>query len=94
MRLECLKADTIRYRRLITTYEYIIKDKPVLSKVKWKFQIIDEGHRMKNHHCKLTQGPFSDSISDWLVLHGPQPPSDTVQIDQRGHSRSLFEGKT
>merc|ERR1711892_980074 len=43
-----------RFNVLITTYEYIIKDKPVLSKVKWKLQIIDEGHRMKNHHCKLT----------------------------------------
>jgi SWI/SNF-related matrix-associated actin-dependent regulator of chromatin subfamily A protein 2/4 len=40
---------------LTTTYEYIIKDKSVLSKVRWKYMIIDEGHRMKNHHCKLTQ---------------------------------------
>lgn len=46
---------TSRFNVLITTYEYIIKDKPVLSKVKWKYQIVDEGHRMKNHHCKLTQ---------------------------------------
>ncbi|KAI0981627.1 hypothetical protein GJ496_011060, partial [Pomphorhynchus laevis] len=23
--------------------------------VSWKYMIIDEGHRMKNHHCKLTQ---------------------------------------
>ena len=44
-----------RFNVLITTYEYIIKDKPVLSKVKWKFQIVDEGHRMKNQSCKLTQ---------------------------------------
>lgn len=40
---------------LMTTYEYIIKDKSTLSKVRWKYMIIDEGHRMKNHHCKLTQ---------------------------------------
>nr|DAA34916.1 TPA_inf: brahma-related protein 1-like protein [Schmidtea mediterranea] len=40
---------------LLTTYEYIIKDKCSLSKLKWKYMIIDEGHRMKNHHCKLTQ---------------------------------------
>ena len=40
---------------LLTTYEYIIKDKAVLSKLRWKYMIIDEGHRMKNHHCKLTQ---------------------------------------
>lgn len=68
---------------LLTTYEYIIKDKQVLAKVqkhdlsvkcvhvcflfnvlivsifilklRWKYMIVDEGHRMKNHHCKLTQ---------------------------------------
>ncbi|OWA53406.1 Transcription activator BRG1 [Hypsibius exemplaris] len=40
---------------LLTTYEYIMKDKANLSKVHWKYMIIDEGHRMKNHHCKLTQ---------------------------------------
>ncbi|XP_022255226.1 probable global transcription activator SNF2L2 [Limulus polyphemus] len=40
---------------LLTTYEYVIKDKSVLAKIRWKYMIIDEGHRMKNHHCKLTQ---------------------------------------
>lgn len=48
-----LKAN--RFNVLLTTYEYIIKDKAVLSKLRWKYMIIDEGHRMKNHHCKLTQ---------------------------------------
>lgn len=23
--------------------------------IRWKWMIVDEGHRMKNHHCKLTQ---------------------------------------
>lgn len=27
----------------------------VCVQVQWKYMIIDEGHRMKNHHCKLTQ---------------------------------------
>lgn len=44
-----------KFNVLLTTYEYIIKDKGVLSKVPFKYMIIDEGHRMKNHHCKLTQ---------------------------------------
>lgn len=38
---------------LLTTYEYIIRDRPVLSKVKWIHMIIDEGHRMKNNNSKL-----------------------------------------
>ncbi|XP_055885494.1 probable global transcription activator SNF2L2 isoform X1 [Biomphalaria glabrata] len=43
-----------KFNVLLTTYEYIIKDKATLSKIRWKYMIIDEGHRMKNHHCKLT----------------------------------------
>ena len=46
---------TSKFNVLMTTYEYIIKDKAHLAKQKWKYMIIDEGHRMKNHHCKLTQ---------------------------------------
>lgn len=46
---------TSKFNVLLTTYEYIIKDKAALAKIKWKYMIIDEGHRMKNHHCKLTQ---------------------------------------
>ena len=47
----------IRYSQfqvLLTTYEYIIKDRPVLSKVKWVHMIVDEGHRMKNAQSKLS----------------------------------------
>ncbi|CAI4231994.1 unnamed protein product [Auanema sp. JU1783] len=39
---------------LLTTYEYVIKEKTLLGKIRWKYMIIDEGHRLKNHNCKLT----------------------------------------
>ncbi|GCE98409.1 RSC chromatin remodeling complex ATPase component [Zygosaccharomyces mellis] len=39
---------------LLTTYEYIIKDRSVLSKPDWIHMIIDEGHRMKNSQSKLS----------------------------------------
>ncbi|GAA5832794.1 hypothetical protein JCM11251_005767 [Rhodosporidiobolus azoricus] len=43
------------FQVLLTTYEYIIKDRPLLAKTKWLHMIIDEGHRMKNSQSKLSQ---------------------------------------
>lgn len=43
-----------KFQVLLTTYEYIIKDRPILSKIKWFHMIIDEGHRMKNTQSKLS----------------------------------------
>lgn len=42
------------FQVVLTTYEYVIKDRPLLSKIKWVHMIIDEGHRMKNTQSKLS----------------------------------------
>ena len=34
-----------KFNVLLTTYEFVLKDKNSLSKVKWAYIIIDEGHR-------------------------------------------------
>ncbi|KAH3683547.1 hypothetical protein WICPIJ_005474 [Wickerhamomyces pijperi] len=39
---------------VLTTFEYIIKDRPLLAKHHWVHMIIDEGHRMKNANSKLS----------------------------------------
>ncbi|XP_061423760.1 transcription activator BRG1-like isoform X1 [Lethenteron reissneri] len=57
-----------KFNVLLTTYEYIIKDKHVLAKIRWKYMIVDEGHRMKNHHCKLTQVLNSHYIAPRRLL--------------------------
>lgn len=41
------------YNVVLTTYEFIVKDKNVLGRIRWKYIIMDEGHRMKNAECKL-----------------------------------------
>eukprot|EP00045_Choanoeca_perplexa_P018934 m.293609 g.293609 ORF g.293609 m.293609 type:complete len:1204 (+) comp26561_c0_seq1:142-3753(+) len=45
----------LRFNVLLTTYEMIIRARPILSKVPWRYMIIDEGHRMKNPKNKLSQ---------------------------------------
>ena len=40
---------------LLTTNDYIMKDKKWLRKIPWQYIVIDEGHRMKNAHCKFSQ---------------------------------------
>ena len=42
------------FQVLLTTYEFIINDRPILSKPRWIYMVIDEGHRMKNTQSKLS----------------------------------------
>ncbi|KAJ2832016.1 ATP-dependent DNA helicase Snf21 [Coemansia furcata] len=41
------------FQVLLTTYDYVIKDRPDLARINWVHMIIDEGHRMKNTQSKL-----------------------------------------
>lgn len=42
------------YSVVLTTFDYVIKDRSFLQRIKWAYIIVDEGHRMKNHNCKLS----------------------------------------
>lgn len=68
------KQALIRARQfdvVLTTFEYIIKERPLLSKIKWVHTIIDEGHRMKNAQSKLSLTLNTHYHSDYrLILTG------------------------
>jgi superfamily II DNA or RNA helicase len=53
---------------LITTYEYIMKDKAWLKKTQWEYIIVDEGHRMKNAQSKFAQILGSQYTSKHRIL--------------------------
>ena len=42
-----------RFNVLLTTYEFVMRDKAALRRPHWQYIIIDEGHRLKNAHCQF-----------------------------------------
>ena len=47
------KLATGQFNVCMTTYEFAMRDKAALRKIKWEYMIIDEAHRLKNPKCKL-----------------------------------------
>jgi SWI/SNF-related matrix-associated actin-dependent regulator of chromatin subfamily A protein 2/4 len=46
---------SLKFNVLVTTYEFIMRDRSKLSKVAWKYIIIDEAQRMKDRESKLSR---------------------------------------
>jgi len=83
------KAHITKFHVLITTYEVVLKDIAVLSKIRWRALIVDEAHRLKNPRAKLfeelltvprdyclllTGTPIANATEElWALLHFANP---------------------
>ena len=47
------KVKSAKFNVLLTTFDFVMRDKSRLSRINWNFLIIDEGHRIKNSESKL-----------------------------------------
>ncbi|KJZ77812.1 hypothetical protein HIM_02989 [Hirsutella minnesotensis 3608] len=61
---------TNKFPVVCTSYEMVLRDQHNLSKIKWEFIIIDEGHRMKNADAKLFQHLRQFSSATRLLITG------------------------
>ncbi|KAG6605931.1 Protein CHROMATIN REMODELING 5, partial [Cucurbita argyrosperma subsp. sororia] len=75
----------IKFNALLTTYEVVLKDRAVLSKIKWNYLMVDEAHRLKNSEAQLyttlsefstknklliTGTPLQNNVEElWALLH-------------------------
>ena len=57
---------------LLTSYDFLMgkNDRPRLSKLKWEYIIVDEGHRLKNAGCKLNAEIKMYNTKSRLLLTG------------------------
>ena len=54
----------------ITSYEIAMNDQPHFRKVRWLYIVVDEGHRLKNMHCRLIKSLKQYTSSNRLLLTG------------------------
>lgn len=62
--------DESKWDVLVTTYELILLEKAALKKIKWKYVIIDEAHRIKNDESKLSLVVRTLSSENRLLITG------------------------
>lgn len=55
---------------ILTSYEMSIKDFSKLNRMRWKYLIIDEGHRLKNNNCTLIKTLKKLNVSNKLLITG------------------------
>ncbi|EWM26386.1 myb domain-containing protein [Nannochloropsis gaditana] len=100
------QRNILKFDILLTTYETVIKDIKILSRIMWKVLVVDEAHRLKNpasrlfvelrtlprEHCVLLTGtPLQNKTEElWALLNFADP----VHFgDQAGFSREYGDLK-
>nr|KAI8763669.1 lymphocyte-specific helicase isoform X2 [Biomphalaria glabrata] len=98
-----IREDVYVHPVVITSYEIAMIERKTLSRHEWKYLIVDEGHRIKNTHCRLirelrmyrsthrlllTGTPLQNSLAElWSLLNFLLPEI----FDDLGSFESWFD---
>lgn len=60
----------LKFNLLLTTYEYVLKDRSDLDRIKWQYMAVDEAHRLKNSDSQLYDALYSFTCYGKLLITG------------------------
>ncbi|OLL25321.1 Lymphoid-specific helicase [Neolecta irregularis DAH-3] len=80
LRTEYLTRTGSDFPVVVTSYEMIMRDRPMLNKLKWKYIVIDEGHRIKNLDCKLVRELSTYQSANRLLLTGTPLQNNLTEL--------------
>jgi SWI/SNF-related matrix-associated actin-dependent regulator of chromatin subfamily A protein 2/4 len=70
----------LKFNVLVTTYEFIMRDRGKLAKVNWKYIIIDEAQRLKDREGKLSRDLDKFRAQRRLLLTGTPLQNDLSEL--------------
>lgn len=70
----------IRFNILVTSYEFVMRDRARLSRIQWRYLVIDEAQRMKDRQSKLSQDLDKFSAERRLLLTGTPLQNDIMEL--------------
>ncbi|KAJ1979830.1 putative ATPase, partial [Dimargaris verticillata] len=65
---------------VVTTYELVIRDRKYLQHIRWKYIVVDEGHRIKNLNCKLIQELKRYHSANRMLLTGTPLQNNLTEL--------------
>ena len=69
-----------RFNIMVTSYDFVMRDRARLSRVEWKYIVIDEAQRMKDRESRLSRDLDRFSSQRRLLLTGTPLQNDLMEL--------------